>query len=409
MGGGGGSSSTESSGKSHEVKQIILPEWVQKAGEKNYGIAEKIADSPYAGYEDTLIPEMTGLTRGTLEEIVRQSNLFPNYWDTAGNYLAGVMGQGGAQWSDISRAMPAATEYGGPVSQYMSPYIENVENRAIANAERSGQLAQRGIDTEATERRSFGGSRHAVQKAIQGAETTRGIGDLSANLRQKAFESGEAARERDLARRFKNVEHGMMGQKAELERQISNQDMYREYSQGMLEIPKVGSDVRSKDYFNLLASGRQYEDKTREGLEEEYKKWKEEKDYPIEMLNLRLAALGMTPYGRTEITDKTESGTSKTKQKSGMDFGSLLSGGAGLLSALSDRNEKTNIEKLGTDPQTKLPIYAYDYKADVKGRKVAGPKRVGPMAQDVEKRYPQAVGRVAGKRVIDFTKIPMVA
>jgi len=70
---------------------------------------------------------------------------------------------------------------------------------------------------------------------------------------------------------------------------------------------------------------------------------------------------------------------------------------------------KTNIEELGKDPATDLPVYAYDYKADVKGKKTAGPKRVGYMAQDVEKKYPQAVRKVAGKRVIDFTQIPMVA
>ena len=94
-----------------------------------------------------------------------------------------------------------------------------------------------------------------------------------------------------------------------------------------------GHALTDKDYFNVLSAGRQYEDKTREGLEETYKKWAEEKEYPIKMLNLLLASLGMTPYGRTETTDKTESGMSSTKSKGGTDFGSLLSGGAGLLSA----------------------------------------------------------------------------
>ena len=32
-----------------------------------------------------------------------------------------------------------------------------------------------------------------------------------------------------------------------------------------------------------------------------------------------------------------------------------------------------------------------------------GPKRVGPMAQDVEKRLPDAVYKVGGKRVIDLS------
>ena len=57
--------------------------------------------------------------------------------------------------------------------------------------------------------------------------------------------------------------------------------------------------------------------------------------------------------------------------------------------------------------QTDLPVYAYDYKADVKGKKVMPGKRVGYMAQDVEKKYPKAVKKISGKRVIDFSQLPL--
>ena len=117
MGGGGQSSQTQSSGQSHEVKQIQLPAWVEAAGKANYERAQGIADKPYEGYEGTVVPEFTGLTTGMLEEIVRQSGMFNNYFDTAGNYLAGVMRQGGAQWSNADRAMPGDTDYGGSVRE----------------------------------------------------------------------------------------------------------------------------------------------------------------------------------------------------------------------------------------------------------------------------------------------------
>jgi len=74
--------------------------------------------------------------------------------------------------------------------------------------------------------------------------------------------------------------------------------------------------------------------------------------------------------------------------------GSLLSGIGGL--AASDRRMKTNIKKLGIDPETKLPMYTYNYKDDPKHY----PKRVGPMAQDIEKQYPDAVGEIGGHKVI---------
>lgn len=78
--------------------------------------------------------------------------------------------------------------------------------------------------------------------------------------------------------------------------------------------------------------------------------------------------------------------------------GSLLSG------IFSDEEEKTNKQKLGKDPKTGLDIYAYDYRGDVEAAKKSGkpmpPKRVGPMAQDVERKYPGTTRKVGGKRVI---------
>lgn len=64
--------------------------------------------------------------------------------------------------------------------------------------------------------------------------------------------------------------------------------------------------------------------------------------------------------------------------------------GAGLKGAFSDRRAKTDISKLGKDKSTGLPLYAYRYKGDPK----TYPKVVGPMAQDVAKKYPGAVKKL---------------
>jgi hypothetical protein len=78
--------------------------------------------------------------------------------------------------------------------------------------------------------------------------------------------------------------------------------------------------------------------------------------------------------------------------------GSLLGGAAKLATGgmFSDREDKTDIEKLGKDPETGLDSYAYRYKSDPK----TYPKTVGPMAQDVEKRDPGAVRKIGGHRVV---------
>lgn len=102
-------------------------------------------------------------------------------------------------------------------------------------------------------------------------------------------------------------------------------------------------------------------------------------------------------------------GTQNTEKNLGlMDYMSLFGGGASspasgaanagsaILGLLSDRNEKTDIKKIGEDETTGLPLYSYRYKDDPKSY----PKIVGPMAQDVEKAMPGSTDTVNGKLYI---------
>jgi hypothetical protein len=105
----------------------------------------------------------------------------------------------------------------------------------------------------------------------------------------------------------------------------------------------------------------------------------------------------------------TMTGTQNTQKDLGfMDFASLFGGGgnsaaagganalSSILGLLSDRNEKTDIKKVGEDKATGLPFYSYRYKGDPK----TYPKIVGPMAQDVEKAFPGSTDRIGGKLYI---------
>ncbi|CAN7371323.1 tail fiber domain-containing protein [Aminobacter sp. LjRoot7] len=80
--------------------------------------------------------------------------------------------------------------------------------------------------------------------------------------------------------------------------------------------------------------------------------------------------------------------------------GSLLGGlfgGVGKLLTLSDKRAKTDIEKVGKTNDGQ-PIYAYRYKA-------GGPMQLGLMAQDVEKKHPDAVFDTPhGFKAVDYRK-----
>jgi hypothetical protein len=375
MGGGGAKSSTQSSGTSQQHGEFHYPAWYEAAGQENYNRGKAIVDRPYEAYPGTVVPEFSDMTTNTLQWMEDNAGTYQPMYDEAGNQIRKLSARG-----DVER---------GDLQNYMNPYVENVVNRSVDNAERSGRIATRKIRDDFTQARAFGGSRQAIQEGVQQAETSRGVGDLSAKLYSDAYDKGVDAQQKDWARQFQNI----ASQKGLAESQIN--------------AAKAAQLGLSSDYFNLLSGGKMLEDKDREKLEETYKKFIEKRDWDKNQLTWLAGLLGITPVGHTEDITKSEQSVSNTKSKSGMDFGSILGGGLSLLAMSSDRDLKTNIEKLGTDPKTKLPVYAYDYKADVKSGKSVVGKRVSYMAQDVEKKYPKAVRKIAGKRVIDYTQIPL--
>ena len=130
----------------------------------------------------------------------------------------------------------------------------------------------------------------------------------------------------------------------------------------------------------------------------------------INPLNMQIAALGNTPYNTSTasnssgFTSQLYQPTSSSALMSGL--GGALGGLGAMSKFMSDEKMKTNIQKLGKDPITGIPMYAYDYKDDVEEAEEEGrpmpPKRVGPMAQDVEKVAPKKVQKVGGKKVVNL-------
>jgi hypothetical protein len=94
----------------------------------------------------------------------------------------------------------------------------------------------------------------------------------------------------------------------------------------------------------------------------------------------------------------------KAQQEARGGFGGAMLGFAGQIGAAaigaSDRRIKTNIREVGIHEPTGLPIYEFEYKF------LPGKRFRGVMADDVEKRYPDAVGE--NKQGIKFVNYEML-
>lgn len=75
------------------------------------------------------------------------------------------------------------------ISQYMSPYQQQVIEAGQADIERQRQMASENLSAQAQRAGAFGGSRQAVQEGVLAGEALRQAGQLSAQQRQRGFET----------------------------------------------------------------------------------------------------------------------------------------------------------------------------------------------------------------------------
>jgi len=401
MGGGGQSQTTQ------ETKEVRLPAWVEQAGMDNYAFAQQIADKPYKAYGGPTVAPLTADWKTARSKLGGLDDYYGNY-DSATAALTNLLGYNP---EDIkNRSVTAPTMKDVDVSTYLNPYIANVEQRTLGAMGEQGQLQQRAIASDAAAKKAFGGSRQAIQQGVAGAKTIQAMGDTSAKLRSEGFDTATKLAQQDLERQYQAAKTtGDWQQAAEIESRRNDLSAHAQdiqASEGLVSTADKAQAARLNEMASYLGFGQMQQEQTQREYDDKRAKWQDKEDYDLKRLNILLSTLGLTPYGHTE------SGTSTTRSSGGggglgqaMGIGKSLIGLLGAFAGASDRALKTNVEKLGDIDG--LPIYAYDYKADVnrskKGKTPMGPKRVGPMAQDVEKILPGAVKKIGGKRIIDLS------
>lgn len=326
---------------------------------------------------------------------------------------------------------------------FLNAYTQDVVNTSLANMRRQNNDTQAQIGARAAAAGSFGGSREAIMRGqqnrsfgeqaasttaqlmAQGMDKAQALAAQNAAMRQQTgmqntslenatsqFNAGQQNQVREfnaasndkmsLADAQNRNQYGlsaaqMANQFGQTAAQQANQyglsaaQMANQYG---LQAPGIQDSLANnaqarqlKALQQLLATGNQQQQFGQSAV-----------DLPFTMLD-RLK--GITP----QDTSYTGTKTQVAPDNSPSPLMQILGLGATVLpKVLSDEREKTNKQHLGKDPKTGLDVYAYDYQADVDAAKKSGqpmgPKRVGPMAQDVERAMPGSTSSVGGKRVI---------
>lgn len=363
-----------------QINKVELPKWVDDASQANYALATEIGSKPLQQFQG---PTVANLGQGT-------TDAWNNFYSSMGTgqdqaaQAAGIFsGVAGGATPQVTAAQFAGTD----LAPYMNPFVDNVVNTSMANLERSRQQSTMGNADAATAAKAFGGSRHGVVDAVTNAETALKAGQLSSSLYSDAYNNATGLAVGDINRRQSAdvANQGAALQKAGIDLNAG---------QGLLSAGTTANQLRMQDIAGLSSIGQQQQTQDQSLINAQIKKFEEARGHDTEMLNLRLSALGMSPYGKTETGTKTTSSPGTDPVMAGLGGLSMLAG----LFGFSDRDAKTDIEKVGKDSESGLNIYAYRYKGDPK----TYPKVVGPMAQEVEKKYPDAVRKIGGKRIVDM-------
>jgi hypothetical protein len=400
----GGTTSTTNTSQQQKVE---LPAWVDEASQSNYQMAKDVSGRPLSQYQGTRVADPSAMTtqgydliKGNVGAANPLIDKATGAYDTAGSMYGKASGV-------LDAANPLFGEAAGiyrgtagdlDINKYLNPYTSEVESNAIRNANTSLTQQMAGNASAAEKAGAFGGSRFGVQQGVAQAEGTKNIGDLSAALRKAGIDFATQTAISDRSGK-QAAAGGLLNTTSGMGQQAAGYGAVGaglgQQGAGYLNTAASKLAANQQDITNLMSGGQQDQAQRQKMIDAEMAKFDEAKNYPVEQLNMRLAALGMSPYGKTT----TGTGTSSTETP--MDWATT---GLGVLKslpalyAMSDRNTKTDITKL-TDGE--IPLYSYRYKDDPK----TYPKVVGPMAQDIEKKYPKAIKKVGRYKTVDINNL----
>ena len=387
----GGSTTTTQQGSSESTNEI--PQWVQNAGQQNYGLAQQVASRPLQQYQGQMVADI--------------GPQMQQAWNLAGNSggvgqdaqnasQAGYLNTMGQTPGQVNPAQLSNTN----LQPYMNPYTQNVINSTLPIMQQNLGLQQNQAQNQANSANAFGGSRQAVQQGVTQAQGAQKMAQMAAQLNQANFGQAQGAAQSDVG--AQNTAQAQNQQAGLSQEQLTNQAAA---GLGQLGTQQMQNNIAN--YGMLTSAGGLEQNQSQNDINTNMSKFNQAFQYPQQQLGMMESSLGMTPYD--SATSGTSASTQTQTQSSPMTaalgglqtLGGLFSSGAGGISPFSgfmnaiggssDRRLKTDITKVGS--KMGVPIHAYRYKGDPKSY----PKVVGPMAEDVAKRFgPGSVAKIPG-------------
>jgi hypothetical protein len=384
----GGSQQTTQQGSSESTNEI--PQWVQNAGQQNYGLAQQVASQPLQQYQGQMVADTSPQTQQSWNLAANSGNVGQDAQNASQAGYLNTLGQTPAQ---VNPAQLSSTN----LSPYMNPFTSSVINNTLPLMQQQNALQQNQLQNAANSSNAYGGSRQGVQQGVAQAQGALNEGQMAAQLNQANFTQAQGAAQSDVAaQNTAQAQNQAAG--------LSQEQLNNAAASGLGTLGTQQMQNNIANYGMLTSAGGFEQQQQQNDINTQMAKFQQAFQYPQQQLGMMESALNMTPYD-TATSGTSASQTTQTQSNpmaaalGGLQtLGGLFSSGAGGTSAASglmamlggsDRRLKTDIVKIGKHP-TGIDMYAYRYKGDPKHY----PKIVGPMAEDVKKIAPHAVRKV---------------
>jgi len=204
-------SQTGSQNSSLNVSQTTLPEFVRAGGLEAIRLAQQHASTPASSYT---APRVAAFGPDS-------QNAFAGLRDIATRAGTSTAGTEAAEGARAYASAPAqrvgyeGTFDAGDISRYISPYVDNALQPALAKIQEASDAARKRLAATATGARAFGDARHGIAEADLNASTSQAMGDTAANFMLQAFDRAVGAKQGDLARESaSDAQNAQLGEQA---------------------------------------------------------------------------------------------------------------------------------------------------------------------------------------------------
>lgn len=305
------------------------------------------------------------------------------------------------------------------IAPFMNPYIDTALTPALDRLRQQQAETQAGIGANAAAANMFGGSREAVQRMLADRNYKDTLANTAGSMLHQGWNQASGLAQGNVANQQQtnlanaqmqnainslNAQLGTnvstsnagMGLQAALANALAQNNWGQNQAQNFLQAAGMQGNLNTQNLQNQQSAIQLLNNL---GLQQQ-QTGQNAISYPMTVLNALSQAIGNLQGGGTQTTT-TPTFTNPVGDIAGGALAMLglpgTSFGGTLLSKIfSDKNDKTDIKKLGKDPETGVDMYAYRYKGDPKSY----PKVVGPMAQDLEKVLPGITKLIGGHMVV---------